>query len=193
MAYKQRSEICQGTVELRPSISATRLRHNGAFNGRPVTFRNLGFQIPGLVEIHSDGFHWLTTRTATGGSQTIGVSYREAGLRVGLEALLVCPECNSRRTKLHDSGGARLICRKCCGLWYNCQRHSGSRRRAFLAQKVRIRLGGSANLSKTFPARPLRMRKTTYSHFKALGEFYEATLSRRLKCRPPDFNVLLPR
>jgi hypothetical protein len=191
MGFK-RSELCEGTVELRPSLSATWLRHQGAFAGRPVTFKGLGFRVPGLIEIHSDGFDWLGTRTATGGSQTIGVSFRQAGLG-HLEALFHCPACDVRRTRLYDSGGARLLCRKCCGLWFNCQRHSGSGRRAFLAQKIRTRLGGSANLSKPFPERPPRMRKATYSHYKALGEFYESKLSRRVKYRAPDYSVLLPR
>jgi hypothetical protein len=192
MGFK-RSEICEGTVELRPSLSATWLRHQGAFAGRPVTFKGPGFRVPGLIEIRSDGYEWLETRTATGGSQTIGVSFREGGIRAGIEALFHCPQCDSRRTKLYDSGAARLICRKCCGLWYNSQRHSGPGRKAFLAQKIRIRLGGSALLSKQFPAKPPRMRMATYRYLKAVGEFYEAKMSRRLKCRPPDYSVLLPR
>jgi hypothetical protein len=194
VGYKPNSATrCEGTVEKRASICASWLRRNGAFDGRPVTFRNLGFQIPGLIELHSDGQYWLETRTATGTSQVIGVSYRQGGIRAGLEALLHCPQCDSRRTKLYDSGAAQLICRKCCGLWYTCQRRSGSGRKAFLAQKIRMRLGGSAILSKQFPEKPLRMRTETYSHYKALGEFYEAKLSRRLKYRAPDYSVLLPR
>jgi hypothetical protein len=190
--YRLRSEICAGTVEKRPSLSATWLNKRGAFKGRSVVFCDLGLRIPGLTELHSDGYHYLTTRTSTGASQTIGISFRQPGLG-GLEALFHCPRCNRRSTRLFDCGGAHLTCRKCAELWYSCQRYSGPGRKALLAQKIRLKLGAAATLTTKFPEKPSRMRRATYRHYKALGEYYEDGLSLRLKHRQPDYTALTPR
>ncbi len=79
----------------------------------------------------------------------------------GKRPWFLCPTCGRRCGVLY-SLNARIICRKCGGLTYKSQslpRHFRVMRKA---QKIRLRLGGSANMTETFPERPYHMHRRTY-------------------------------
>ena len=64
-------------------------------------------------------------------------------------------------------GGGRFLCRSCHGLQYKSQYESGWSRAISRAQKLRIRLHGSANLLEPFPARPKHIQHRTYRRLMA--------------------------
>ena len=77
-----------------------------------------------------------------------------------------CPGCARACRVLY--GGGRFLCRRCRNLRYESQREAAWSRAASRAQKIRMRLGGSANLTETFPPRPKYMHHKTYWRYRAL-------------------------
>ena len=73
------------------------------------------------------------------------------------------------------SGGKRpwFLCRKCGELSYESQNVSIHYRALRKAQKIRVRLGGSANMTEPFPSRPRYMHRRTYQR---LTHRYEAAV-----------------
>lgn len=82
----------------------------------------------------------------------------------------LCPRCSARVAVLY--GGGRFYCRKCHRLAYASTRLSSTDRGIRKAQAIRVRLGGSPDLSKPFPRRPKGMHWTTY--FRLEDEATEA-------------------
>jgi hypothetical protein len=66
---------------------------------------------------------------------------------------------------LRDAAG--FACRHCCGLAYRSQQETPRHRAISRVQKLRMRLGGSANLLKRFPKRPRGMHRLTYYRLSA--------------------------
>jgi hypothetical protein len=58
--------------------------------------------------------------------------------------------------------GQVFACRQCCGLTYASQREIPRHRAISRVQKIRMRLGGSANLLERFPKKPRGMHRWTY-------------------------------
>ena len=67
----------------------------------------------------------------------------------------------------------RIICRKCGGLSYESQNEPRHFRALRKAQKIRVRLGGSANMTEPFQSRPRYMHRRTYQR---LRRQYEAAM-----------------
>ena len=87
--------------------------------------------------------------------------------------------CNGRycgrRAALLYGAGELFACRRCYGLAYASQQETPVHRRIGQAQKIRMRLGGSANLCMRFPEKPKRMHWRTYWSLRARAERAEAT------------------
>ena len=79
----------------------------------------------------------------------------------GKRPWFLCPSCNRRCGVLY-SLNSRIICRKCGGLSYASQNLSRHWRVLRKAQNIRVRLGGSANMTEAFPDRPRYMHRRTY-------------------------------
>ena len=72
------------------------------------------------------------------------------------------PDCG-RRVALVYVDGLEFACRRCLGLGYPSQRENRRWRALRTAQKVRVRLGGDANVTRPFPRRPRGMHRCTYT------------------------------
>jgi hypothetical protein len=72
--------------------------------------------------------------------------------------------CGKRVAKLYlrDTAVFVFACRHCCGLAYASQREIARHRAITREQKIRMRLGGSANLFEPFPQKPRGMHRRTY-------------------------------
>lgn len=81
----------------------------------------------------------------------------------GKRPWFVCPgdRCG-RRVAILYGPGKYFLCRHCYDLRYESQREDKKDRALRRAQKIRQRLGGSANMMEPFPDRPKGMHHDTY-------------------------------
>jgi hypothetical protein len=77
-----------------------------------------------------------------------------------------CPTCARCCRVLYGAG--RFRCRVCLRLRYASQSETAGGRARSRAQKLRMRLGGSANLLEAFPPRPKHMQRRTYMKLREL-------------------------
>ena len=87
----------------------------------------------------------------------------------------VCPavRCGGRMAILYGPG-KYFLCRHCYDLRYESQREDKNTRALRRAQKIRTRLGGSANMMEPFTERPKGMHHDTY--MRLLWEHHEAEM-----------------
>lgn len=80
----------------------------------------------------------------------------------GRRPWFICPRggCGRRVAILH--GGTDFGCRTCRRLTYGTQRVPPASRSLDRAQRLRVRLGGSVDMTQPFPARPKGMHQLTY-------------------------------
>ncbi len=110
----------------------------------------------------------------------------------GYRPWLVCPSCLKRMAILY-SGGAGFYCRKCLRLVYQSQRESSGGRGLATAQAIRRRLGGSANMTEPFPAKPPGMHWRTYDRLHRRARVAEARYDVEFWATIQRWNVLLGR
>jgi len=79
----------------------------------------------------------------------------------GHRTWFLCPRCWKRVAVLYGSG-KYFFCRHCCDLTYASQQESKPYRLLRKARKIRERMGGSTNLSDSFPDKPKNMHWKTY-------------------------------
>jgi hypothetical protein len=77
--------------------------------------------------------------------------------------------CGRRVAKLYAAGDL-FACRHCYGLAYASQQESPRFRNISRSRKIRMGLGGSADLCEPFPAKPHGMHQSTYHRHRARGE-----------------------
>ncbi len=75
-----------------------------------------------------------------------------------------------RRVAVLYAAGKLFACRRCYGLAYTSQQEGLRHRGVYRAQKIRMRLGGSANLCDPFPEKPKRMHWRTYLRIRTQAE-----------------------
>ncbi len=87
----------------------------------------------------------------------------------------VCPgvACGRRVAVLYGPG-RYFLCRHCYDLRYESQREDKKDRALRRAQKIRQRLGGSANMMESFPEKPKGIHHDTY--MKLFWEHHEAEM-----------------
>ena len=134
------------------------------------------------VETHHD-FVTLTYRSRSNGDDWTDVEQRIAvawtPCRFGGERpWFVCSVasngvyCGRRATKLY--GADRLFaCRHCYQLAFASQQESAHQRGLWKSQKIRMRLGGSANMFDEFPSKPKGMHWRTYDRLQSLHDAAE--------------------
>ena len=74
--------------------------------------------------------------------------------------------CGRRAAVLYGAGEL-FACRRCYGLAYASQQETPMHRGISQAQKIRMELGGSANLCEPFPEKPKRMHWRRYLRLRA--------------------------
>ena len=79
-----------------------------------------------------------------------------------------------RRVALLYGAGELFACRHCYGLAYDSQQQSRHDRNLSQAQKIRMRLGGSANMLHPFPQKPRGMHWRTYLRHQQRAQAAEA-------------------
>jgi hypothetical protein len=90
--------------------------------------------------------------------------------------------CGRRVAKLYLRDAPVFACRLCCGLAYRSQRDNPRHRAISRAQKLRLRMGGSANLCERLPEKPRGMhRRTFYKLFNKAAEAQERSQALELK------------
>ena len=84
----------------------------------------------------------------------------------GARAWFLCPikGCGRRVAILY--AGATLACRRCHQLSYPSQQQSRIKRGLYRSQEIRMKLGGSANVTLPFPEKPRGMHWRTYERIK---------------------------
>ena len=90
--------------------------------------------------------------------------------------------CGRRVAKLYLRDAPVFACRHCCGLVFASQQEIPRHRAISRAQKLRMRLGGSANLAEPLPERPRGMhRRTFYKLFHKAAEAQERSMALALE------------
>ena len=86
----------------------------------------------------------------------------------GARPWFVCPNvhCGGRAGTLYRVRTPYYLCRRCQRLRYRTQSEKPLGRALILEQNLRVRLGGSWDLSEPFPARPKGMHRTTYQRLR---------------------------
>jgi hypothetical protein len=88
--------------------------------------------------------------------------------------------CGRKVAVLH-AAGKWFLCRHCYDLGYETQREDKTYRAFRRAQKIRERLGGSANMTESFPEKPKGMHRRTYE--RLFWEHHEAELEQLASMR----------
>jgi hypothetical protein len=93
----------------------------------------------------------------------------------GVRPWFVCSVyCNGRycrrRVAILYGAGELFACRRCQGLSYASQQQTALHRGLERARKIRMRLGGSADLVEPFPKRPKGMHRRTFLRLRARAE-----------------------
>jgi hypothetical protein len=94
----------------------------------------------------------------------------------------ICPGARcGRRVAILYGPGRYFLCRHCYDLRYESQREDKTHRALMRAQKIRKRLGGSANMMEPFPERPKGMHHDTY--LRLFWEHHEAEIEQLASMR----------
>ena len=94
----------------------------------------------------------------------------------------ICPGAGcGRRVAVLYGPGRYFLCRHCYDLSYESQREHKTHRALRRAQKIRQRLGGSANMMEAFPEKPKGMHHDTY--MRMFWEHHEAEMEQLVGMR----------
>ena len=94
----------------------------------------------------------------------------------GERAWFLCPRQGCRRRVAVLWGGSIFACRRRHNLAYESQNETAHSRALAKTQAIRMKLGGSPNLSESFPDKPKGMHWQTYSRMRAQAEKAEALI-----------------
>jgi hypothetical protein len=109
----------------------------------------------------------LTTQTLTDVHQLIHVAWTSCNFG-GYRDWFVCPGsgCGKRVAVLYLGSSGLFACRRCQNLAYATQFERLGRRGVERARRIRMKLGGGANLLDPFPDRPKGMHQRTYARLR---------------------------
>lgn len=180
MPHRTSRDLCEHTNQ----IDISRLQRQGCFTDlktgciRWADGTLIPFWVTGSELIFQP---FMNPHEPTQAVQIVTTQQRLGGERRWFE----CPSCGRRCAKLYLQSA--IACRTCCHLTYECQRENPFHRAISQAQKARMRLGGSADLTAQFPTRPKGMHFDTWerrrvksasleSRFLSLGQSFTVDL-----------------
>ena len=163
----------------------------GQWFSATMTGRGGGHSV--TVQVEDDSVQILRQFEAPPGRAPIGFrvqldrTYPRFG---GVRYWFLCPrpDCNRRMALLYPAG-REFACRRCLNLTYPSQSENRRWRALRQAQKIRVRLGASANVMTPFPLRPRGMHVRTYMSqlrrmFEAEQMFWSSSSGQRGGRRP---------
>jgi hypothetical protein len=172
------------TTEECQTIDVRHLHRNGLLRtGRSFSLRwsQAGNQIGSIGGVaHDDDrvtFFYRHRNAGSGGDwedvrETVALEWTACNFG-GERPWFICPGANcGRRVAVLYGPGKYFLCRQCYDLRYESQREDKTHRALRRAQKIRERLGGSANMMEPFPERPKGMHHKTY--MRLFWEHHEA-------------------
>jgi hypothetical protein len=155
------------TVEQTRSIEIGALQRDGYFAAPRQgwwIWRREG-EITGTARIEWDGIQ-LRIR-----SQVIGIG--RTPCRFGGHRLWFKCSCGRQVSALYSPNGGPWACRHCYRLTYAMRQAIPRDRHLLRAQRIRRRLGGSANMLEDFPAKPKGMHSRTYAKLRRTHDLAE--------------------
>jgi hypothetical protein len=185
----------RSTVEQCRQIDVRRWQREGLFEATPRYFSwawyRQGEQIASISARTSHSEVELSYSYRRNGDEdniksvnyTVPLSWTECNFG-GKRAWFICPgvvkgrACGRRVAKLYLRGGY-FLCRHCHDLSYKSRQVGRKYRALYKCQKIRRRLGGSANMLEPFPPPPKGMHLKTYTrlwleHYRSELEHLEA-------------------
>jgi hypothetical protein len=156
------------TTDSRIAVDIRELfRHIGGSTGGKVLYRwnsERGGQVP-VATLFALASPVLVKVTHVGGAmpeETLDVAYTPCRYG-GRRAWFLCTKlgCGERVAILYQHPRG-FRCRHCCQLDYQSHRERSYDRMLRRSRRLRTRVGGGANLTETFPARPKGMHWATY-------------------------------
>lgn len=84
----------------------------------------------------------------------------------------LCPSCGRRVAVLYSSDKL-YACRYCYRLVYTSQAENAYERALSETKKIRLRLGGTANMMEQFPSKPKKMHWKTYWRMRAEHDAFD--------------------
>jgi hypothetical protein len=169
-------------------LDVRELRRKGLLGGDWVTFRPM-LRWPMIAQLRVARYAILLELRGRP-PQRIRVSWTRPHLG-GERPWMHCPHCQRRVAKLYEGLGG-YFCRACVGNpIYASQALSAQARPHFQACKLRLRVAGEASPTAAFPERPRKMHRRTYERLKRRLLKLEASLSRRVRSRQPDYPSLV--
>jgi hypothetical protein len=113
--------------------------------------------------------------------ETVPLTWTECNFG-GERPWFICPGAGcGRRVAVLYGLGRYFLCRYCYELVYQSQRDNAVYRALHRAQKIRERLGGSANMMEPFPEKPKGMHWSTYE--RLWWEHHEAEMEQLIGMR----------
>jgi hypothetical protein len=128
-------------------------------HGEPLGSIDVRTEADAVVLTFKGGSEWRSVE------QRVPLVWTMCHLRGGRCWFRCC--CRRRAAILYLRDAPVFACRHCCRLAYRSQQEIPRHRAIRRAQKLRMRLGGSANLLRPFPERPRGMHRTTYYRLSA--------------------------
>jgi hypothetical protein len=128
---------------------------------------------PGAVVLSFQARDWNSeTWKAVNQRVPIGWTFCHLG---GRRPWFCCTRCGRRVAKVFLGGCAFFACRHWYGLAYESQLESVRLRGLGKARKIRMKIGGDANVLSDFPPKPKGMHRRTYGR---LRQAYDLTVAR---------------
>ncbi len=150
-----------------PSIDVRYLARQGAV--APGRRSSMAWRDDQRVSIESSGTR-VVFSVGSRVCQVIDLMWTSCSLG-GERVWVRCPDCKRRVAILYLGGN--FACRVCHGLYYESQRTRGRCSALIKLQRLRHRLGGSANLLEPFPDKPKKMRHATYERLHRQADTLE--------------------
>ena len=138
---------------------------------------------------HSDTKEWKSIQQRVPISLT---ACRFGGQRPWFTCSVYCDGryCGRRIAILYGTGEL-FACRRCCDLSYASQQLAAPYRSLEQARKIRMRLGGSADLLEPFPRKPKGMHRRTFLRLRARAEAAASQSNELMKHSVDRFNRAL--